>query len=528
MKHSGRRFPAFALPAVLAAASFYGAAASVCIDNGRQLFVDDSLIAATNGVVRYWNSPVKLEHPMLRPTAADGSRSGGCTVATDGGLWWDPRIRRFRLWYEDNWAGNLCYAESADGLVWTFPDLGKVKGTNRVFPDEVAKLNRDLDSWSVWPDYQATDPYSSWKLLVSKPGSLTPDTIYASTDGRTFATVGVAGYSGDRTTMHFDAILGKWVFSLRDSRKPWGRSRRFHVQEKCVPNAVPYGFDYGKCSQPAGTVEPEKWEELDSLGFGPSGSIYNFDAVPYESLTLGVIEVLHNTPHDNGDGLEAGLPKQTSLRFAFSRDGRHFVPAPDSAIKPCGWGSGKWDTGYLSAIGGICVIKDERLWFYYSALRGDAEMRRKKVGSQPMYRQGMYYNGAIGAATMRRDGFCGMVADGNGEIVTRPVKFTGSRLFVNAECLYGEVAAEILGDDGRPVEGYAAADCRGMKFDDSTKREFVFRGGDLSRFAGCEVSIRFKLHCATFYSFWVSPSSRGESRGYVAGGGPAYQGLRDE
>ena len=29
------------------------------------------------------------------------------------------------------------------------------------------------------------------------------------------------------------------------------------------------------------------------------------------------------------------------------------------------------------------------------------------------------------------------------------------------------------------------------------------------------------------YSFWVSPSPRGESRGYVAGGGPAYRSHYD-
>lgn len=38
---------------------------------------------------------------------------------------------------------------------------------------------------------------------------------------------------------------------------------------------------------------------------------------------------------------------------------------------------------------------------------------------------------------------------------------------------------------------------------------------------------RFFLHCGTLYSFWVSPSLKGELRGYVAGGGPAYPGLRD-
>jgi len=140
---------------------------------------------------------------------------------------------------------------------------------------------------------------------------------------------------------------------------------------------------------------------------------------------------------------------------------------------------------------------------------------------------GMYLNGAIGAATLRRDGFAGMVADGEGEIVTKPLKFTGGRLFVNAECRFGSLAAEILDARGVPVPGFAAADCEGLRYVDSTKRELVFKGGSLAAFGGKDVSVRFKLTTATLYSFWISPSERGESRGYVAAGGPAYAGLRD-
>ena len=502
--------------------------AAINLDSGRQLFVDDHVVAATNGVVRHWNEPVKASTPVLRPTSEKGGRVAGCAVATDGGLWWDPTIGKYRLWYETDWAGNLRYAESRDGLDWELPDLGKVKGTNRVFGDDEERTGKFIDSWSVWPDYKAENPYGTWNMLISAPGGTTTDTMFTSSDGRAFTKLGIAGYSGDRTTLHFDSILGKWIFSLRDSRKPLGRSRRFHAQDDFRPDPTPYGFVYGKTPQPAGTAEPEMWTEFDTMDYGPRGSLYNFDAVPYESLMLGVMEVLHNTPRDNLDSEEMGLPKQTSLRFAFSHDGgRRYVPAPESALKPSGWGSGKWDTGYLSAMGGICLVGEDTLRIYYSALRGDREMRRGIVGRQPMHRQGIYYNGSIGYATLRRDGFAGLVADGNGEVTTKPVTFSGKRLFVNAECLFGEVAAEILDERGEPVAGFTAADCRQMKFADSTKRELVFAGGDLSPLAGKTVRFRFRLHCATLYSFWVSPSARGESRGYVAAGGPCYPGLRD-
>ena len=503
------------------------ASSPVRIDRGRQLFVDDFLIASTNGVVRHWNAPVKATAPVIRPTDEKGGRVGGCTVATDGGLWWDPKLGKYRVWYETDWAGNLRYAESADGLAWEMPDLGKVKGTNRVFGDDEERCDKSLDSWSVWPDYKAADPYARWNLFVSPPGGVTADGLFASADGRSFRKVGIAGYSADRSTMHFDAILDKWVFSLRDVRAKVGRCRRFHAQDECRPGERPYAFPLWNFKVPENSFEPPAWKELDEVDYGKGGSLYNFDAVPYESLMLGVMEVLHGIPGDNAACEAVGLPKQTSLRFAFSRDGRTYQPAPESAIRPSGWGSGKWDTGYLSAMGGVCTVGEETMRFYYSGLRGDAERRRAKVGKQPMFRQGMYCNGAIGYATLRRDGFAGLVADGAGEVVTRPVAFSGRRLFVNAECLFGEVTAEVLDEKGAPVPGFAAADCRGLKFADATKRELVFRGGDLAALAGRSVSFRFKLHCATLYSFWVSPSARGESCGYVAAGGPDYPGLRD-
>lgn len=498
-------------------------------NTGRQLFVDDYAVEQTEGIVRYWNTPTKLENPIIRPTADDGTRIGGCTVSTDGGLWWDPTIAKYRLWYEDNWAGNMRYAESEDGMKWSFPDLGKVLGTNRVFSEEEEQCNHSLDSWNVWPDYKSSSPYSNWRMFVTSPslgvGSVV--SLFKSADGRKFENLGVAGYPGDRSTMHYDCLLGKWVFSLRDSRAGMPRCRSILLMDEPVPGEKKFYVNSSRYKDEK-LLFAEPWKELE-LDYGENCQLYNFDAVPYESLMLGVMEVLHNTPHDNSDGEELGLPKQTALRFAFSRDGRTYSPAPNEAICPCGWRSGKWDTGYLSPMGGICVIKDEKLWFYYSALRGDGEKRQEIVGKQPMFKQGTYSNGSIGAATMRRDGFCGMVADGNGRIVTKPLEFTGGHLFVNAECMFGEVSAEIIDADGKPFTGFAEADCHGLKYVDRTKAELVFKGGSLEALKANRPRIRFIMHCATLYSFWISPSKRGESKGFIAAGGPAYPcGLKDE
>ena len=498
---------------------------AVDIDCGRQLFVDDALIASSQGLVRHWTAPVKCEDPLVWPGAGaapkttDGTASKdepvNLTCATDGGLWWDPSLRKFRLWYQADWLGDICYAESPDGISWEYPDLGIAPGTNRIFEHDV------IDSWCVVPNYAAANPYADWCLHISAPGGSTSDGLWRSSDGVHFKSLGVAGRSGDRSTMYYDPFRGVWVFSLRDYRKPVGRSRRYFASKEFGGEGCHWMWPNDKgSSQFAKYPVPEEWLVATN---GLRRSLYSFDAVAYESVMLGVMEILYNTPGDNGDCEKIGLPKQTGLHFCFSRDGKTFEPRKDADIAPSGWGSGKWDTGYLSAIGGICVIKDERLLFYYTGLRGDG-LRLKRGKWQ---RNGMYSNGSIGVATLRRDGFAGMVADGKGTLDTKPLVFSGKHLFVNTECRFGSIAAEVLDAEGRPLPGFSRTDCTAVERKDTTKTELRFSGGDLSSLAGREVSFRFFLHCGTFYSFWVSPSARGESRGYVAGGGPDYPGLLD-
>jgi len=513
--------------ALLASTSFFASVAPIDIDVGRQLFVDNAFIASSTGLVRHWTAPTKCPDPLVWPGAGaapksvDGSsraRQGdpvNLTCATDGGLWWDPHRRVFRLWYQADWLGDICYAESADGTSWRYPDCGVVKGTNRIFEKDV------IDSWTVTPDYAAPDPYASWCLYVSEPGGQTDDKLWRSSDGVHFAPLGTAGQSGDRSTCYYDPFRRVWVFSLRDFRpKDGGRCRSYYASTEFGGSNCHWQWK-GKGARKTGGAAPEDWLNATN---GLRRSLYSFNAVAYESLMLGVMEILYNTPRDNSDCEKVGLPKQTGLHFCFSRDGKTFsTPRYDADIGPSGWGTGTWDTGYLSCVGGICVIRDERLWFYYSALRGDGT----RTGEKEWSRNGMYSNGAIGVATLRRDGFAGMVADGRGELVTPLVRFGGSHLFVNAECRFGSLSAEILDEKGVPLSGFAAADCTPIAHADKTKAELAFRGGDLSALAGRAVRFRFRLHCGTLYSFWVSPSTRGESLGYVAAGGPAYRGLRD-
>ena len=510
------------------------------IDLGRQLFVDDWLVESTDGLVRTYNHPTKqFDAPVLWPQTdlereVDSQRPfrfAPMAGATSGGLWWDPTRRVFRLWYEAGWMKHLCYAESKDGVAWTRPDCGVVPGTNRVLTDTL------LDSWTVFPDYAAKDPYANWRLMVSLAGGVTDNRLYVSDDGFGWRRIADAGQSGDRSTMFYDPFRGKWVFSLRGGGPGKGRNRSYWASatfggETCRWN-FPSKNDPGRYPE---LLRPEPWLATDD-GDVPDPTVanrkpqlYDVDAVAYESILLGMFEILHPAKKDNTTCAEAGLPKITDLHFAYSRDGKRFArPDRTAAIPASRWGSGKWDTGYLSPMGGLCVIKDERLWFYYTAMRGDARETTPRQDDPAVgwRRNGMHFNGSIGVATLRRDGFVGLVADGEGTVTTRPLKFSGRKLFVNAECRFGSLAAEVLDESGEVLSGYGRADCTALELRDETKAELAWRGGDLASLAGRAVRFRFHLACGTLYAFWVSRDSSGHSGGYVAAGGPDYPGLKD-
>ena len=480
-------------------------AAAISIDTGRQLFVDDYLVAETSGVVRAWNSPVKYEgNPVLLPTTdmerendpSIGERWAPCAVAMPGGLWWDPSRRSFRLWYEAGWMHSLAYAESPDGLSW------------RKHPGRLLK-DVDLDTWTVFPDYAAANPYENWRLMVS-PECTQSNLLYRSENGLDWSFVSETGLSGDHSSMFYDPFRGHWTFSLRGDPNFRGRVRSIWTSDE---------FGGEKCRW----KKPEMW-----IASHRAGQVYAVDFVPYESLMLGLVRVLKAEPGDNWAAMSNGMPKVTHLYYAFSRDGRR-VDFPDTppAIACEGRGSGRWDSGYVSAIGGICAIKDERLWFFYSAMRGDASETRIVKSHGFWRRNGMHFNGSIGLATLRRDGFAAMVADGKGVVETKPVVFSGSRLFVNADCMFGDLAVEALDEGGRVIDGFSADKCIPLALSDSTSAEITWRGASVASLAGKPVRFRFRLHTASLYSFWVSPSALGESNGYVAAGGPDYPGLRD-
>lgn len=481
--------------------------AVIPIDVGRQLFVDDFLIAQTD-LKRQFHKPAKYAgNPILKPETElelNGTKNA-IACPKSGGVWWNPAQRQFQMWYEAGWINTICYATSRDGLHWERPSLDIQPGTNRVLPPDMK-----CDSWTVVLDYETDDPAQRYKMYVRGPGGQQPGTSMVSADGIHWTHPVESGPTGDRSTMFYNPFRQKWVYSLRSSYR--GRSRHYWECDDFLAGAKWLAHD------------PVVWAAADRLdppdpAIGETAQLYNLDAVAYESLMLGFFEMHLGPPNEKC--MQMGLPKITELQFAYSRDGFHWH-RPDRTPAIRAERRDVWDRGYVQSLGNLCCVRGDWIWFYYIGFQGDTTRT-----SRDWLQNGMYDRGATGLAFLRRDGFASMEAgEQAGTLTTRPVRFTGAHLFVNADTRQGNLRAEILDEDGRPIEPFTLAHCQGVKAD-STLAPITWTGGDLSTLRDRPVRFRFALENGSLYSFWVSRDATGRSDGYVAGGGPGFTGPTD-
>lgn len=97
--------------------------------------------------------------------------------------------------------------------------------------------------------------------------------------------------------------------------------------------------------------------------------------------------------------------------------------------------------------------------------------------------------------TLRTDGFASVHAGADAaEMVTRPLRFTGRKLFVNySTSAGGNLSVEIQDLDGRPIPGFALTDCRPLVGDAIEQALTWASGADVSSLAGHPVRLRIAM-----------------------------------
>jgi hypothetical protein len=104
--------------------------------------------------------------------------------------------------------------------------------------------------------------------------------------------------------------------------------------------------------------------------------------------------------------------------------------------------------------------------------------------------------------TLRPDGFVSIYGPySGGEMVTKPLVFSGNRLAINyATSAGGGLEVEIQTPDGRPIDGFALADCSEI-IGDRIEQTVRWKGGhDVARLAGKPIRLRFVLRDADLFS----------------------------
>lgn len=480
------------------------------IDLGRQLFVDDFLIEKTT-LKRIFHQAKKFEgNPVFKAETELEKKLNNVVYLGQGGVFYEPKEKLFKMFYTAGWRGPLALATSPDLKTWTRPELG-LHGGNLLLPEGAAwgkgeGTTAGTDN-ALWYDIEASDPKERFKYLtcwmhVPKEQRM-PGLTHSLqvSDGVTWSKpVPCTTPVGDYGSIFYNPFRKKWVQSIKQDG-PRGRCRYYVESDTFLEGANWDKAVYWTNADRLDLPEPAgSYAGNEKLGEPPQ--LYSLAAVAYESLMIGMHQILRGP--NNDICAKGGYPKLTDLELGFSRDGFHWDRPDRRGFIRGERREGAWDRAYLHTTTGVFVVLDDQLVFPYCAYSGDAGGGRGNI----------YGGASIGLAMLRRDGFASM--DGPGELTTRPVKFKGKHLFVNVN---GDVRVEVL-DASEKVLAVSQV----ISGDRAKARVEL---PELSRLAGKPVKFRFHLTQGSLYAFWVTPDENGASGGYLGAGGPDFGGAQD-
>ena len=271
--------------------------AVIPIDVGRQLFVDDFLIATTTLERRFHQAEPYAKNPILRPEKRwevflSNRGAPKSAMAFSDGCFYDPQDKVFKLWYRHGVHGGTCYTTSQDGINWQRPSLDVRPPTN------VVLIAGHRDATTIWLDHDAKDPSQRFKLFQFHR-DVWRGSVHTSPDGIHWSEPTWCGTTGDRNSIFYNPFRKVWVYSIRAqaNHPPWNykttpmrqalRARKYWETPDLLAGANWKGSAKDHDDWPADS--PQFWFGADKLDpHGPSGrraELYNLDAAPYESVS---------------------------------------------------------------------------------------------------------------------------------------------------------------------------------------------------------------------------------------------------
>ena len=509
------------------------------IGSRREMFVDKAIIEQTSG-----NAGLRLHQPSIREVSIEHDEpweGNGCvyhSVFKDGDL--------YRMYYA---AGQLevtpngvnagthgqfcCYAESRDGIHWQKPRLGLhefngSKDNNIVLVrQQVGDAISEPGEPAVFKDENPDAPENArYKALL--PANRLPKDhrrgllAFKSSDGLNWTPMSDASIINDGA---FDSQnLAFWDAANGHYRAYWRYFTGGGHDEKVWD---PQGH---RAIRTAISKDFLHWTDQADLQYvdSPSEQLYTNSVKPYHRaphMLIGFPMRYIERGHTDGPDHEAragvtaerlqkwssslkALPELENRQwrakaserygraiteglFMTSRDGIHFKRWNEGFLRPGIERSGTWNYAHQAMAWHPVETK--------SSLEG-------APNELSFYAVESYWTGKsdlLRRYTLRLDGFVSVNAPmSGGEIITRPITFTGKHLWLNfSTSAAGSVWVEVQDESGQPLSGYTQSDCEEL-FGDTVDRNVVWKSGkDLTSLVGRTVRIRFVLRDADVFSF---------------------------
>lgn len=481
---------------------------STMIGKRLELFVDDALIQALAG-----QASLRLHRPVPREVALvcnqpwEGNMCGFVTVF--------PEVAGYRMYYK-GWAvdlakssgeavvephgAHICLAESADGVHWRRRFSGHCpfpgsRGNNIVWQGET-ELRKGLHGFSPFLDANpACSPQACYKAVGAAWDSTKGLFALQSPDGIHWSLVQeapiISGCAFDSQNLAFwDSARGEYRAYMRDVSGNWFRRIRTATSRDFITWSPPEWLEY------PGAPEEQLYTNQVQPYYRAPHLLLGFPTRYVERQWSPTIDALPELEHRRlrakvcprfGAALTDGL-------FMASRDGRVFKRWDEAFLRPGLRLTGSWAYGDCYQAWGLL------------------ETPAASPGCPPelsLYAPENYWREpatVIRRHSLRVDGFVSLHAPlGGGELLTRPVVFSGSRLQLNvATSAAGSARVEVQDVDGAPLPGFAVADCHEIVGDTLAYTVQWRDGADFAALAGRPVRLRFSLHDADLYAYQFS------------------------
>ncbi|MBN2474038.1 MAG: hypothetical protein JXB62_05490 [Pirellulales bacterium] len=451
------------------------------IGGRRELFVDGRLIVQLQGARLKLHPPQPREIVLKFDRPWEGLYSGYETILHTGDV--------FRLYYRGLPVARhtldtevTCVAESRDGVSWAKPELGlfEVQGTKE--NNVVLARHRACHNFAPFLDANPHAPADQQYKALG--GSGAPGLIaFVSPDGIHWQ------------ELQKEPVITQGAFDSQNNAF-WSQSEGQYV---CYFRVFREGIRWIARSTSKDFVQ---WTEPVDL---------ELDGKPRQHLYTNQMAPYLRAPH-----IYLGLP----TRFM---PGRRVVTEQEARKigTPTEWDYANDCTDVLlcSARGGAELKRtfleafvrpglDLRNWTSRAnyAARGIVETADEELSLYVKHNAG-YPTAHVRRYTLRPDGFVSVNGPYNGgEMTTRPLLFSGSRLSINyATSAAGSLQVELQTPSRQAIDGFTLADCPEI-VGDRIEGTVRWTGGEsVGQLAGKPVRLRFVLRDADLYSIQFLP-----------------------